>query len=45
MDVDESSNKVIRHANVEEVDDEEFFEFEQVESLFNNMSEEEINAR
>jgi hypothetical protein len=29
MDVDESNNKtIIRHANVEEVDDEEFFEFE-----------------
>ena len=28
MDVDEGSQKVIRHANVESIDDEEFFEFE-----------------
>lgn len=28
MEVDESTNKVIRHANVESIDDEEFFEFE-----------------
>lgn len=28
MEVDETSNRIIRHANVEEVDDEEFFEFE-----------------
>jgi hypothetical protein len=35
MEVDEGgSNKGIRHGNVECVDDEEFFEFEEVESQF-----------
>lgn len=43
MEVDEgSTNKLIRHANVESIDDEEFFEFEEVESVFNDLSEEEI---
>lgn len=43
MEVDESSNqKIIRHANVECIDDEEFFEFEKVESVWYDMTEEEI---
>jgi hypothetical protein len=39
MEVDEGSTKEIKHANVEVVDDEEFFEFEEVESLYNNLAE------
>lgn len=35
MEVDEGINKIIRHGNVESIDDEEFFEFEEVESAFN----------
>lgn len=38
MDIDEGS-KLMKHANVEVVDDEEFFEFEEVESVFNNEEE------
>lgn len=46
MDVDETNQtvKAIRHANVESIDDEEFFEFEEVESVFNDMTEEEIHS-
>lgn len=45
MEVDEATHKVIRHANVESIDDEEFFEFEKVESVFNDLPEEELNAK
>lgn len=34
MEVDEGN--MLKHANVESVDDEEFFEFEEVESFYNN---------
>lgn len=41
MDVDEgNTSKEIKHANVEIVDDEEFFEFEEVESIYNKESKE-----
>jgi hypothetical protein len=43
MEVDEGS-KDMKHANVESVDDEEFFEFEEVESFYNNKTEEEHSA-
>lgn len=39
MEVDEGPSKEIKHANIEVVDDEEFFEFEEVESLYNNLPE------
>lgn len=45
MEVDEATHKVIRHANVESIDDEEFFEFEKVESVFNDLPEEELNIK
>lgn len=39
MQIDEGNqNKSMRHANVEQVDDEEFFEFEEVESYYNPTS-------
>jgi hypothetical protein len=34
----------MKHANVETIDDEEFFEFEHVESVFNKHSEEDIET-
>lgn len=37
MEIDEG-NAPIKHANVEAVDDKDFFEFAQVESFFNNRS-------
>lgn len=41
MDIDESNHtKVMKHANVEAIDDEEFFEFEEVESYFGKEVEE-----
>jgi hypothetical protein len=44
MEVDETSQnqKIIRHANVEAIDDEEFFEFEKVESIWYDMTEDEL---
>ncbi len=39
MEVDEGNQKVQRHANFEAVNDEEFFEFEEVESHYNNTTE------
>lgn len=46
MEIDESSNqKVIRHANVESIDDEEFFEFEKVESIWYDMTEDELTQK
>lgn len=44
MEVDEGNTKVMRHANVESVNDEEFFEFEEVESFYNEGTEEEQAA-
>jgi hypothetical protein len=38
MEIDEGSKQmtpVMKHANVEAIDDEEFFEFEEVESVYN----------
>jgi hypothetical protein len=36
MEVDEGNQqKIVRHANVESVDDEEFFEFQDVEAYYN----------
>jgi len=39
MEVDEGGAKQIRHGNVESIDDEEFFEFEEVESHFKEYTE------
>jgi len=36
MEVDEGTVIVHRHANLEAVDDEEFFEFQEVEAYYNN---------
>jgi hypothetical protein len=41
MEVDEGG-KAIKHGNVESVDDEEFFEFEEVESHWQQFTEEEL---
>lgn len=36
MEVDEGNQaKILRHANVEAIDDDEFFEFQEVESYYN----------
>ena len=46
MRIEEASNKAsIEHGNVESRSDEEFFEFEDVKSVFNNYTEEEISER
>jgi hypothetical protein len=43
MEVDEGgTSKIIKHGNVESVDDEEFFEFEDVLSHFKEYTEEEL---
>lgn len=43
MEVDEGgASKQLRHGNVESIDDEEFFEFEEVESHFKEYTEQEL---